>query len=322
MKVKIYIIAVVSALIISNPLFAQQDASAEYTNVKKLTVDLGVALVNTASNLDTQGEAEIEDNTEAGEASNSVLVIPIFDFRYIVAETKTEFFVGTPLDGSDLSLALGVSQPVEDLGRFTLSFAPSVGNEVWKNPYLENTEREKTPENQLTTKFNWDRIMNLPLNLTYTHIHTDVEDDEIGALYDDLKRDGYTQSTQLTVDIGLSKTSMISPGVLLKKGQIEGAASSYDKAGLSINYKKFDSNYLLILDLSANTATYRDEHPIYNKTRRDKEVGAFVMLRLLNLLDVENMHSNIVVGAGMSDSNLDFFDSNISYLAVTLGYSY
>ncbi|MCG8335299.1 MAG: DUF2860 domain-containing protein [Proteobacteria bacterium] len=322
MKIKTLTVAVVSALIVSHPLFAQQDAGADLANEKKLTLDLGVALINSTSTLDTRGEKEIEDNTKAGEASNSALILPIFDFRYIFRNTDTEVFVGTPLDGSDLSLAVGVTQPVDDLGKFSLSFAPSLGAEVWKNPYLENTKRKSTPEQRLTTKFAWKGIRNSPFDLTYSHTGSDVEEDDIGDLYQDLERDGYAESVQLTYNVGLSQTSVVSPSLMLEKNHLQGSANNYDKSGMSVKYQTGNADHYFMLELSANKAMYKTEHPIYKETRRDQEAGIFAMLHLLNLFDVEGMHSNIIVGTGTLDSNIDFFDSSISYLAVTLGYSY
>jgi uncharacterized protein DUF2860 len=49
-----------------------------------------------------------------------------------------------------------------------------------------------------------------------------VKDDRIGALFADLKRDGNIHSLKATYDIGLTQTSLFSPGVMLEKGDFDG----------------------------------------------------------------------------------------------------
>ncbi|MBU2644363.1 DUF2860 domain-containing protein [bacterium] len=306
----------------SGNLSAQEVVKQPLGNQWRLTIDLGVLMMQSNSTLDTNGEKKITDNTQEGNAPQSVWTFPLFDFRYVLADSKTQFFVGTPIEGSNTALSLGASQPLPKIGIISVSVAPSFGVTLWKNPYEENVDRKKTAVDILTTNLKIDNLASTPVHLAYTHRTITIEEDEIGKLYSDLNRNGTIQTVQVTYDIGLTRSSLVSPGLTAERGDMDGQSNRYSQSGLTVSYKQQGQRCMFMVEASANQSLYEKEHPLYGKTRRDDGIGFFALLRIQSLFEVAALHSNIILGAGTVNSNIDFFDNNSSYLALTMGYSF
>ena len=322
MKTRILTIFMVLAFCMSKLTFAQIPDAQTSENTLKTSVDLGVLIFTSDSTLNVYGEEKIEDNRNRAEHSASTWALPLVDLRYVLSGTMTQFFLGTPIEGSDIALALGVVQPLPEIGIITVSVAPTLGAEVWENPYETGVARSKSPVDVFTSKFKVDRLAFTPLNLEYTNRTIDVKNDEIGELEPDLKQDGRTDTLQITYDFGLSETSLLSPGISFEQGNFEGEANSYDQKMFSLSYKSLNGDLVFMVEGKAGSALFGKEHPLYEKTRRDDSAGAFALLRIQNLFDVENLHSNIILGGGVVNSNIDFFDNNTYFTALTLGYEY
>ncbi len=285
-------------------------------------VDIGAIYINSTSSENTDGKKKIKDNMKEGETSSYVLPLPLFDFRYTFANTGTQLFLGTPLDSANLGLTLGVVQPTESLGRITGSIVTSFGEKVWKNPYEENVNRSSTGVDRITVTIEVEQIAGTGFNATVSNKTMEITDDEIGELFSDLKRDGTVKSAEFSYNIGLDQTSMVTPGIMVAKGDIEGRSNSYDESGISFSYKKFNPKYILMLKAYFGTSSYDKAHPIYNKTRNEQSAGCMVFVNLNNLFDVESLYAKIITGAALTDSNIDFFDNKTILTGATIGYSF
>lgn len=322
MKLRLILSALILLMTFSLTGFAEEQNDENKPDSFSFSVDLGVLFMQSTSTLDTNGEEEISDNTRKGDAPESVWVLPLFDLRYSLPDTKTQFFLGTPIEGSNIALSMGVIQPLPELGIVTFSVAPSFGMTLWENPYEEDVKREKTPVTMLTTNLKLDKIGFTPFNLHYVHRTVAVENDKIGEIDKDLKRSGALQHLELTYDIGLTATSLLTPGISQERGDFEGKSHSYNNTGVKLSYKQQMQRLMFMIEASADRSQFQKEHPLYLKTRDDNRVNIFALLRINKLFDVEALHSNLIVGGGKADSNIDFFDSTDTYLATTIGYSF
>lgn len=302
--------------------FGQATEESLKKNPLHLTVDLGVLITKSTSTLDTNGNEEISDNTEKGDSPRSVWALPLFDIRYMLTKTGTQLFLGTPIEGSNIALSAGVVQPLPKMGILSLSVAPSMGMTLWKNPYAENVKRKQTAVDLLTTQVKLDRVGFTPVSVQYVYRRVDVAEDEIGVFYDDLRRDGNLQLFQLTYDIGLNRTSLVSPGLMLEKGDYEGDSNSYQKTGGRISYKRQGQRLMFLAELSAGESLFEKVHPVYNKTKKETHFNLFGLLRINQLWDIPSLHSNLIIGGGNVNSNIEFFDSTDAFLATTIGYSF
>lgn len=322
MKLRLTLSALILLMTITMTGFAQDSSNDQKTDPMSLTVDLGVLMMHSTSTLDTNGEEKISDNTEEGDSPRSVWTLPLFDLRYSFPETRTQLFLGTPIEGSNIALSLGVIQPVPKLGIVTLSVAPSFGMTLWENPYQEDVNREKTPVKMMTTNLKLDKIGFTPFSFYYAHRSVDVENDVIGEINSDLKRDGELHYLELTCDIGLTKTSLVTPGLTHERGVYEGKSNSYINSGVKVSYKQQGQRLMFMIETSADRSRFQKEHPVYQKTREDNRANLFALLRINRLFNVEALHANLIGGGGNVDSSIDFFDSTDTYLATTIGYSF
>lgn len=322
MKCKMLLTAFIILALMSATVTAKEIQPPKEDNPFDMTVDLGVLMMKSTSTLDTNGKDTIEDNTKEGNSPSSVWAFPLFDLRYNLKQTQTQLFFGTPIDGSNIALSLGAIQPLPRVGIASLSIAPSLGVTLWKNPYLKDIARGKTPVKMMTTHFKLNRVAFKPLNLYYAHRSIHVEDDEIGNLLPDLRRNGTLHYFQASYDMGLSKTSILKPGLTLERGDYDGAAQSYHNSGVSVSYQKQAERLSFMFEAMVNQSRFEKEHPLYQKTREEYRVSLFALMRIESLFGRERLHSNIIAGGGRVDSNIDFFDSNDAYVAFTVGYAF
>ncbi len=306
----------------SGSLFADESLGNPRQNTFKVWAAAGVYYAISTSATSSDGIKKITDNTKEGKAASTIKVFPLFDLRYTFAESKTQVYFGIPLEGSNLSVSLGVVQPTNGLGIVSTSVAQSIGKNVWGNPYEENVERSSTNVNYLTAAIKIKKLANTGLSISYSNTTVDVKNDEIGDIDSDLKRDGSINSLGATFIIGLDQTSIIVPGIDYTKGDFNGDSNSYTKTGVKLSYLKFSREYLFSFGTSASTSSYDKTHPIYDKTRNDIKLGCYAMLRFLQLFNEKSLHANVIMGSRVEDSNINFFDKKSVFAMATIGYSF
>jgi hypothetical protein len=113
-------------------------------------------------------------------------------------EGGTSAYVGNPLEvGEGLALAAGVNQP---LGDSTLDVAVTwlPIKEVWKNPYQTASDRDKSDVDYYGLRFKLQEIGGSPWEAIYSIDRIDIENDEIGNIENDLKRNGWAHERRGT----------------------------------------------------------------------------------------------------------------------------
>ncbi len=301
---------------------ADELLSIQKQNTFKAWVDAGVYYVTSTSANSTDGKKKITDNTKEGEVASLIKAFPLFDFRYTSAKSETKIYLGTSMESSVFGLSMGVVQPIKELGILSVSVGQGVDDKVWENPYEQNVNRSSTDVINLTTVIKIKKVVNTGLSISYLHTSVDVKNDVIGDLNSDLRRDGNVNSLGITYIIGLDKTSILIPGIEYDKGDFDGNSNSYDKTGMSFSYMKFGREYVLRLGVSASSSSYEKSHPVYDKTRNDNDGSCMAMLRFENLFNIESLHTNLIIGSRLSNSNIDFFDIKSSFTVATVGYSF
>ncbi len=324
MKLKSFISILALFCLISGVVTAQEQKPDMQTNknVFKATVDLGVLFENTTSTTSTYGSDKISDYGKEGEAANYTTLFPLLDLRYILTESKTQLYFGTPTDGENYEVGAGVIQPFSQLGNLTAIIAISAGTEEWENPYETDVTREKTDLNELSIKLKLARVGTTAFDISLLNKNIRLENDEIGKLLPDLEREGTVNNVQLSYAFSINQTNRIIPGLKVEKADLEGGANSYDKAELNLHYIRFSRTFVLMLQASASNALYKDIHPLYDETRNETGVGLGVRARIPNLFDIQSLHTNMSISGERIDSNIDFFDSQTIDVVLTLGYSF
>lgn len=286
-------------------------------------IEAGGIGINTTDQLFVDEKNEKTDNLN-NETDSFSITLPavMFDLRYKFRDTDTEVYLGTPLKGSGTVLTLGLTQTFIDKSKLNVSIFSGMMVEVWKNPYIAGVARNETDVEDVGFTIGYDRILDTGLNLYYRYNLVDVDEDVIGTIFNDLKRDGIIHTTGLGYMINLDKGNIIIPGFEYSKADMDGESNSYNGYKIKIGYKRMKKDYILSTFVSAVKKDYDKTHSIFNKTRDEKGYSAIAIFTLLNPLGYDKFFTNFIAGCGYSDSNIDFFDKRTYIGGITIGYNF
>jgi hypothetical protein len=237
-------------------------------------------------------------------------------------EGGTSVYFGNPLEvGERFALNAGVSQPI---GKSKLDIAviwlPI--EEVWENPYQMGSARNETAVDAYGLSLKWQQIAGKPLRLGYDIDRTDIENDEIGSLEDDLERDGWAHELNGRYTFSIRPDLNFSPEVKYTYSDKEGAANSYHGASLGVLVQHVRPPWVFIGLASGFYNQYQKSHPLFNKTRQESGIATFAQVMRMNLFGVKRLFGNLGVGYVLSDANINFFDSQTIIGLATVGINF
>ncbi len=234
-------------------------------------------------------------------------------------EGGTALYAGNPLEiAHDFALSAGVIQP---LSKSTLDVALAwlPINDVWKNPYQLDGARDRTNMDARGLRIKWQEIAGSPWEVIYNIDRIDIDNDEIGDLEKDLKRDGWKYELGVKYALSLNKAFSLRPELSFSYGDIEGQSNGYLGVNGGVQLQHVQSSWVLTGQLSGFYNQYEKNHPLFDKTRQEMGAMALVQAMRLNLFGVEPLFANFVAGYAMSDANIDFFDSQTIFGLATVG---
>jgi hypothetical protein len=299
-----------------------QEGDRHEENGFSARIEAGAIWVNITDQLFVDEKNEKTDNLN-DEADSFSIISPtlMFDLRYHFRNTDTEFYLAMPFEDLDMMLTFGMAQTFIDKSKLDISIFTGDG-EVWKDPYISQANRDDTEMNDIGFTIDYDCIMDTGFNLYYKYNQVDVDQDVIGTMFNDLKRDGIIHTTGLGYMIDLDKSNIIIPGFEYSKADMDGESNSYNGYKIKIGYKRMEKDYILSTFVSADKKSYDKTHPIFNKTRDEKGYSAIGIFTLLNPFGYDNFFTSFIVGYGYSDSNIDFFDKRTYVSGITIGYNF
>jgi hypothetical protein len=243
-----------------------------------------------------------------------------FNLRYTFVESGRQVYFGTPSEPSGPpGLSLGFVQQFSDGSRLDISVFTRPLSEVWRDPYLTDTRRKETREYNYGTRFAYEEIFGSGFKLSYAFSRVDVNVDDIGDRFNDLKRDGYIHNAEVEYDFKLGKTVTMLPGFELSIGDIEGEANAYTGYQFGLGFRKFSKPYQLMLKAAIGWDDYDDKHPVYNKTRNDTNYSVFGMLTRSDLFGQDFLFATLMAGYRYRDSNISFLDAQTFLSGAMIG---
>lgn len=268
-------------------------------------------------------EASDDNKKKIGSLSDSSedysLFSPFFmgNLTYNFLSTGTSIGIGSDLGGFGLTL----SQDGGDLGYFTLS--GSMGkDEVFKDPYLVGVKRDKTDAETKSFSLSWDEIFGLGMGAQYSFETIDVDDDNSGKKNKKLERDGTIHSLGLNFDLFDNGMHKVSTGLAYEIGDIKGKSNAYKGMGGGFTYLVEGESWDVETELSFLSYDYDESHPVFNKTREDKEGSVSSTFTLYEPFELENWFVQYLVSYTKRDSNIDFYDSSSVSTFCGVGYNF
>ena len=267
-------------------------------------------------------------------------VTPVFNYnlRYTFASTRTQIFLGSELDDLlrfDATTLLGVRQELPDQSILAVGyvFSPFV-SEVYRDPYVENRDRDGTDRNINGVRLSYEKILGSDLSFQYTYRNIDLDTESsgsdpalglTGSERDRLDRNGDQHDLEVlyryVVESGGSKHTFL-PSFQYSYFDLDGSAMTYNYFLFNLNYRYDVEKFAIAVNGYYGYADYDKSNPIFGKTREDDRYGFSVLGFYKHIFGVEGLHLNPMVTINRSDSNIDFYKSEVDLFALNLLYNF
>ena len=217
----------------------------------------------------------------------------------------------------------GISIEKELDGRGVLSLTAAWEKvEVWENPFLTGTDRSITDQVSWHGGFGWEMIMGLPVSLSWTARTVDVEDDEAGRLFPELKRDGFDHTLRLSGFIPLTPQLIVLPELSCHFMDREGRAESGSGFTAGAGGMILLDSLMLMTSVSYTRGSYNEDHPVWNEKRTDETLSASQMIQKTGVLGRENLALFMLAAWEERFSSIGFYSCRSFVLGAGVEYSF
>ena len=269
-------------------------------------------------------------------------VTPVFNYnvRYTFASTRTQIFLGSELENilrMDPTTLLGVRQELVDQSVIGVGyvFSPFV-SEVYRDPYLVNRARDGTDRTVNGLRLSYVNILGSDFSFLYTYRNIDINNersgrqalrngDITGSEKDRLDRNGYQHDLEVlyryVVESGGSKHTFL-PSFQYSYFDLDGSAMTYNYFLFNANYRFDAEKFAISVNGYYGYADYDKSNPLFGKTREDDRYGFSVLGFYKHIFGVQGLHLNPLVTINRSDSNIDFYKSEVDLFALSLLYNF
>ncbi|MCK8087440.1 DUF2860 family protein [Vibrio sp. 1CM8B] len=283
------------------------------------------------SNHQSQADLMSSGNTEA---EGMVAVLGSVQYTFGALNHK-QFFLGTSRDDiitGTLAFEIGYRQQVESGMVVDFSILPTlISGEVWDDPYAVDSNRKETDLTGTVVRMQLSRIMGSNFNLDVASGESDVKKENTGlkglGLTDEERALMIRERKYFYLKSGYQYflkdgSGILTPSMNVFSSDSEGDALSFLSLGAEINLAKRYGNHGLALTLNAAKRSYDKENPIFNKTREDKDFGAFVAYEYANIFDAKNWSLVSLLGAKTTNSNIEYYQSSQYVVSVGVDYKF
>jgi len=282
------------------------------------TVNVGGLWMNSKSHLTPVDKNKRLDNLgQSAQSETEVIPLAFFKINYDFANGN-QIYMGIPFE-DEPRLTFGAQQGMDIVGKFDLSVFYAFPEEVWKDPYLTGVDRQETDKTVYGGKLEYSLNH---FKASYELACVDVDKDEIGARFRNLRRNGNVHQIETSYEIELGNGFMLEPGIGHTMANMDGKSNQYEGHKGSLAIMKRWEKFMLHASVGGELNDYDTVNPIFNSTREDKKFQAMVLLSWINPLGYERFSLDVGGGYEKNDSNIVFYDSEGQFSFITLGYRF
>ncbi|MCC4782370.1 DUF2860 domain-containing protein [Vibrio lentus] len=257
-----------------------------------------------SSNLDV-GQSNHQSQTDlmssgATEANGMVAILGSMQYTFGALNHK-QIFLGTSRDDiitGTLAFEVGYRQQLESGMVIDFSILPTlISGEVWDDPYAVDSKREETDLTGNVVRMQLSKMMGTNFNIDMAFGESDVKKENTGLKGLDLTDEERALMTREREYFYLKSgyqyflkdgSGILTPSINVFSSNSEGNALSFLSVGAEVNLAKRFGNHGLAFTINAAKRDYDKENPIFNKTREDKDFGAFIAYEYANIFDAKN----------------------------------
>ncbi|PMH27747.1 hypothetical protein BCU71_04080 [Vibrio lentus] len=291
-----------------------------------------------SSNLDV-GQSNHQSQTDlmssgATEANGMVAILGSMQYTFGALNHK-QIFLGTSRDDiitGTLAFEVGYRQQLESGMVIDFSILPTlISGEVWDDPYAVDSKREETDLTGNVVRMQLSKMMGTNFNIDMAFGESDVKKENTGLKGLDLTDEERALMTREREYFYLKSgyqyflkdgSGILTPSINVFSSNSEGNALSFLSVGAEVNLAKRFGNHGLAFTINAAKRNYDKENPIFNKTREDKDFGAFIAYEYANIFDAKNWSLVSLLGAKTTTSNIEYYQSSQYVVSVGVDYKF
>jgi hypothetical protein len=304
-------------------------------------INLGVGAITAKSNmiagnnLATIGKKRIDTLTDSADSENDVIPLISGELAYTFASTRTKLYVGNSLEDFirfETATLAGVRQELPDKSIVELSYVFSaIYTEVWADPYVVGQDRTKTDRNSSGLRLGYDKILGSDFEIKFTWRGIELDDErsgltQLGLPPDQAKlldREGDSYEFEVIYPFRFKQGKhILAPALSYRRMELDGEAMANDHYQGQLTYAYVGNPLSISSNLLFAVADADKTNPIYLEKREDVIYGLSIAVFYRNFLDVQGL-SLVGSAAGFrSDSNIDFYDTTIGLLGLSVLYRF
>ena len=291
-----------------------------------------------SSNLDV-GQSNHQSQTDlmssgATKANGMVAILGSMQYTFGALNHK-QIFLGTSRDDiitGTLAFEVGYRQQLESGMVIDFSILPTlISGEVWDDPYAVDSKREETDLTGNVVRMQLSKMMGTNFNIDMAFGESDVKKENTGLKGLDLTDEERALMTREREYFYLKSgyqyflkdgSGILTPSINVFSSNSEGNALSFLSVGAEVNLAKRFGNHGLAFTINAAKRDYDKENPIFNKTREDKDFGAFIAYEYANIFDAKNWSLVSLLGAKTTTSNIEYYQSSQYVVSVGVDYKF
>ncbi len=255
------------------------------------------------------------NDSDKSDSGFQAMIMGEIGYRFDETGTEVSIWVMDAMPGITLA------QETEGLGRF--SFSGGWGKEeVWKDPYVTGTARQKTDMRVMEFSVAWEDIMKTPFMVGYTLTNVDVDNDLACIRHKDLQRDGNVHTLEVGSLLFTGEKNSVAGNLACVIGDMEGRSNSYTGWHLGLSHMLDMEGWSLETTVGAGKRNYDRAHPDFNRTRDEKEYFIGTNYTLHEPFGMENYFVSVFASHTRVDANIKFFDSDETTTGMAIGYSF
>jgi len=297
---------------------------AHAAETKQNSIELGILSIEQANNLNTwSSNKRIETLASAPQSHSRLLPVVLFDLNLKYGKANFLYLKTPILELESAGIALGTEYQLnKDRGALDVSISFFPFDEAWKNPYLTGVDRQATDVTRFGIKLAWKDMLKTGVDVNLRAETIDVQHDEIGELFDTLRRDGSTYEVSVSYAFTLTQAVRLKPELGFRRGDLDGESNSYDGYTASLMLIYANRRYMLMPRLFYGARDYEETHPLFDDKRDDSSWGAVLMATYFSPFDLKDYFVRGFLGYAETNSNISFFDTEGTFAGLTFGYSF
>jgi len=304
-------------------------------------IELLGAYINTNSQLNTDSENKKTDSLDkSGERVDKVRPLPLGLIAYTFADIRTQFFLGVLPENvvqGQFQVEAGVSHDLSDGTRLRAAAIPITpfNEETWEDPFVVGQNRKKTDITSYGVKLAAEKIWGSGANLKYRWIRRKIDDEKSGTFLlsqpgssltpedlDDLRRDSNSHRLSAEYSFELMPQMRLKPILRYTREDAKGNANSFHALAAQLSLSYFGDRFQAFVNAVVKGEWYDDSHPVFDKTRRDYNVGLFAILGYKDPFGLKKFRIDWFNAFFVSNSNINFYESTNYVTALGIAYDF